>query len=136
MSNSITMQWVQNQTKAMGVSVFEIGADKADSEGSTQREPEMLLRTWDSDSLVESIGWLRLQNLQGRNIYVRAKGEHPLSLLDDLTFEAIQQMKAEGFHPAVVVETSRGNFQAWVNHGELLPKELSTKAARVLSQKL
>jgi RepB DNA-primase from phage plasmid len=135
MSNSITMQSVQSQIKAMGVSVFEIGAYKAASDGSVQKEPEMLLRTWDSESLVESIGWLRLQNLQSRNIYVRPKGEHPLSLLDDLTFEGIEQMKAEGFHPAVVVETSPGNFQAWVNHGELLPKELSTSVARVLSQK-
>jgi hypothetical protein len=95
----------------------------------------MLLRTWDFESLLRSVGWLRLQNLHGRNVYIRPKGEHPLTLLDDLTSEAIEQMKSEGFNPAVVVETSLGNFQAWVNHGEILPKELSTRAARVLSQK-
>ena len=73
--------------------------------------------------------------LRGRNIYIRPHGEHPLSLLDDLTFSPLEQMKSEGFNPAVVVETSLGNFQAWVNHGEVLPKELSTRAARLLSQK-
>jgi hypothetical protein len=44
-------------------------------------------------------------------------------------------MKTAGFNPAVVVETSPGNFQAWLNHGEVLPKELSTRVARVLSEK-
>jgi hypothetical protein len=44
-------------------------------------------------------------------------------------------MKSEGFNPALVVETSLGNFQAWVNHGEVLSRELSTRAARLLSQR-
>jgi hypothetical protein len=84
---------------------------------------------------MKSVGWLRLENLRGRNIYIRPKGEHPLSLLDDLSFEALEQMKSEGFDPAVIVETSLGNFQAWLNHGEILPKEFSSKVARVLAQK-
>src|SRR5579864_6192536 len=112
-----TMRFVEAQIRVMGVPVFEVGAYKPCPAGATHREPEMLLRTWDTDSLLRSVGWLRLQNLQGRNIYIRPMGEHPLSLLDDLTFEAVQRMKAEGFGPAVVVETSLGNFQAWVNHG-------------------
>jgi len=33
------------------------------------------------------------------------------------------------------VETSPGNFQAWLNHGEVLPKELSTFAARHLARR-
>jgi hypothetical protein len=119
----------------MAVSVFEIGAYKPASTGSARHEPEMLMRTWDLDSLIRSLGWLRLQNFQGRNIYIRPKGEHPLSLLDDLTSESVQEMKTAGFNPAVVVETSPGNFQAWINHGEVLPKEFSTRVARALGQK-
>jgi hypothetical protein len=135
MFNAMTVQFVQGQLRAMRVPVFDVGVYKPAGADSAQPEPEMLLRTWDSDSLLRSVGWLRLQNLRGRNIYIRPKGEHPLSLLDDLTFEAIEQMKTEGFSPALVVETSAGNFQAWVHHGEILPKELSTRAARLLSQK-
>ena len=135
MPSAMTMRFVSGQITAMGVPVFEVGAYKPTEAGSGQPEPEMLLRTWDSESLLRSVGWLRLQNLHGRNIYVRPRGEHPLSLLDDLTSEAIEQMKSKGFNPAVVVETSLGNFQAWVNHGEILPRELSTRAARVLCQK-
>jgi len=95
----------------------------------------MLLRTWDAATLLRSVGWLRLQNRDGRNIYIRPLGEYPLSLLDDLTSEAIEEMRSEGFHPAVVVETSLGNFQAWLNHGEILTKAFSSKVARVLAQK-
>ena len=42
---------------------------------------------------------------------------HVLSLIDDFSAEAIARTKAEGFEPAVVVETSPHNFQAWLNHG-------------------
>jgi hypothetical protein len=44
-------------------------------------------------------------------------------------------LKSEGFAPAVVVETSPGNFQAWLRHGEILPKHLSTLAARLLASR-
>lgn len=44
-------------------------------------------------------------------------------------------MKAEGYTPALVVETSPGNFQAWLNHGQILPQRLSTLAARALAEK-
>ena len=57
------------------------------------------------------------------------KGSH-LSLVDNLTAAAVQKMKNEGFTPALLVETSPGNFQAWLNHGQVLQKQLSTLAAR------
>jgi hypothetical protein len=41
-------------------------------------------------------------------------------------------MKAEGFEPAVVVETSPNNFQAWLNHGQVLEGATSTRAAKAL----
>ena len=134
MSTSTTMRFVQGQMLAMGVSVFEVGAYKP-ALGNARQEPEMLLRTWDFESVTRSVGWLKLQNVRGRNIYIRPRGEHQLSLLDDLTQNSLEQMKAEGFSPALVVETSLGNFQAWVNHGQILSKELSTRAARLLSQR-
>jgi hypothetical protein len=50
-----------------------------------------------------------------------------LSLIDDLTAEGIERMKAEGFEPAVVVETSLNNFQAWLNHGQVLESPMGTR---------
>ena len=55
--------------------------------------------------------------------------------MDDLTAEAIDRMKAEGFEPAVVVETSLDNFQAWLNHGQVLEAAMSTRAAKVLVER-
>jgi hypothetical protein len=44
-------------------------------------------------------------------------------------------LKEEGFDPAIVVETSPGNFQVWLNHGEVLSKEISTLASRLLARR-
>ncbi len=44
-------------------------------------------------------------------------------------------MKRAGFAPAVVIETSPGNFQVWVKHPEQLSKELGTAAARKLAER-
>jgi hypothetical protein len=46
----------------------------------------------------------------------------------------VKRMKATGFAPAVVVETSPGNFQAWPKHSRQLPRDLSTLAARSLAE--
>lgn len=131
--NETTQNIVTRQAEAMGVEVFEVGLYKPAVEGSPS-EPEMLPRTWDKATLLKSVGWLKHQNSHGRNIYIRPRGEHHLSLVDDLTGEAIQRMKCEGFRPAVVVETSPGNFQAWLNHGRILSRAESTLAARTLAE--
>ena len=132
--NRLTLDAVTGQAEAMGVEVFEVGLYKPAVEGGPN-EPEMLPRTWDKATLLKSVGWLKYQNSQGRNIYIRPKGEHALSLVDDLTAASVQRMKAGGFEPAVIVETSPGNFQAWLNHGRVLPKAESTLAARALAEK-
>jgi hypothetical protein len=44
-------------------------------------------------------------------------------------------MKAEGFGPATVIETSPGNFQAWLRHGVLLDEATSTRAAKMLAER-
>jgi hypothetical protein len=95
----------------------------------------MFLRTWDKESLFRSISWLRFQNMNGRNIFIRPKGEHQISLIDDLKIDGIKALKAAGFTPALVVQTSPGNFQAWLNHGVILPKDLSPAAARALADR-
>jgi hypothetical protein len=133
--NHRTTTAVERQITAMGADIFEIGLFKPHVPGDPSTEPEMLPRTWDREALLRSVSWLCYQNAHGRNIYVRPKGEHHLSLVDDLTADAVQRMKAEDFAPAVVVETSPGNFQAWLNHGQVLSKQLSTLAARTLAER-
>jgi len=117
----------------MGAEVFEFGLFKLEPD-EPNREPPMLPRTWDVSGLMRSIPWLRLQNSRGRNIYVRPQGEHGLSLVDDLTRAAVEQMKRAGFQPAAVIETSPGNYQAWLKHPERLSKDLGTAVARALAR--
>jgi hypothetical protein len=131
-TDKITFQAVQQQVAAMGVQLFEVGLYKTDA-GST--EAPMIPRVWDAETILKSVPWLRHENLNGRNIYIRPKGEHDLSLVDDLTKDALSVMKDSGFKPALIVETSPGNYQAWLRHPQQLSKEVSTAAARALAEK-
>jgi hypothetical protein len=123
---------VTKQIAAMGSDLLEIGVFKPEENG---QDSSMLLRTWDAETLVRSIPWLRHQNREGRNIYIRPKGEHNLSLVDDLKRENLAAMRQAGFAPATVVETSPGNYQAWLKHSQQLDRETSTATARMLAEK-
>ena len=123
---------VEQQVAAMGSELFEVGLYNPDA-GAT--ESIMIPRVWNSETILKSVAWLRHQNRAGRNIYIRPKGEHDLSMVDDLTTDAISTMRQAGFSPAVVVETSPGNYQVWLKHSERLTKEVSTAAARALAEK-
>jgi len=52
-----------------------------------------------------------------------------------VSLAALARMKDDGFQPAVVVETSPNNFQAWLQHGQVLPEQESSTAARLLAQR-
>ena len=129
MATKNTDEAVRLQSAAMHSEVFEIGLFDPKSSRA------MLPRVWDRDTLLQSISWLRLKNGRGRNIYIRPSGEHRLTLIDDIGWRTVGRLKEEGFDPAIIVETSPGNFQVWLNHGEVLPKEFSTLAARLLARR-
>jgi len=130
MSTTKTTEAVEKQARAMMASAFEVGLfDPNAAQGA------MLPRLWDFDTLLRSVPWLRLKNLEGRNIYIRPSGEHALSLIDDVSLQAVERLKSEGFAPSVILETSPRNFQTWLCHGQILPRHLSTFAARLLASR-
>ena len=58
-------------------------------------------------------------NARGGNIYMRlgpgVRDGHPgIVMIDDLAVGAVEQLRVDGFGPCLVVETSGGNFQAWI----------------------
>ena len=130
MTTSKTADAVEKQGRAMKARTFEVGLFDP-----TAAHGVMLPRLWDLDTLLRSVSWLRLKNLEGRNIYIRPSGEHALSLIDDVSTQTIELLKSEGFAPAVVLETSPRNFQAWLCHGQNLPKHISSFAARLLASR-
>ncbi len=126
-SAEIVERMVRGQLRAMGCERFDLGIlpDVGD----------MILREGQRSIDIEKvIKWLRRENARGAHIYIRPAGTHSLSLIDDLTKEAIDRMKAKGFEPAVVVETSPNNFQVWLNHGQVLDAATSTSAAKQLAE--
>ena len=118
----IVERLVRLQLHAMGCERFDLGI-KRDAGEMILREEQAAL------DIETTIKWLRHENAKGAHVYVRPAGLHALSLIDDLSAEALKRMKAEGFEPAVVVETSSDNFQAWLKHGQVLDAGSSTCAA-------
>jgi len=129
-----TLEAVRVQIEAMHAQVFEVGLYKPNPDADTIRG-EMLPRSWDVEGVIKSVLWLKFQNRDGRNIYVRPKGEHSLSLVDDLSEPDLRKMTQAGFAPALIIETSPKNFQAWLHHGRVLPKDVSSAAARALAER-
>jgi hypothetical protein len=113
----------------MSCELFEIGILRPDG--------LMLLRSpWSAKQVDAALAWLRRENARGAHIFVRPHGAHALSLVDDLNAKAIARMMDAGFQPAVVIETSPGNFQVWLNHGRILfDRTFSTQAAKELARR-
>lgn len=100
-------QWaVKQQLEALGAPLFEVGVFH-DQRG-------MILRTWTTDQVMRSLQWLRYQNAQGNHIYVRPAASLGTVLLDDVKPPAIATLRRDGLQPAVIVETSPGNYQCWI----------------------
>ncbi len=128
MSAAATEAIVREQIKAMGCDAFDIGV--------LRQSGRMLVREhWGEQQILAAVPWLKHENARGAHIFVRPDGEHALSLIDDLTAEAVADMEASGFEPGVLVETSPQNFQAWLNHGRALERELSTCVAKALASR-
>src|ERR1700683_2852932 len=99
---------VRSQLRAMGCALFDLGVRR---DGG-----EMVLREGqDAFAVAEAVKWLRHEKAKGAHFYIRREIIHSLCLLFNLAAESTQRMKAEGFEPAVVVETSPNNFQVWLN---------------------
>jgi DNA primase RepB-like protein len=127
-SRAVAARVAMDQLEALGAECFDIGVKRVDG--------TMILREgWGARQVLKSLLWLRRENLNRGHIYVRPAGAHGLSLIDDLKADALVRMKAEGFTPAAVVETSPGNFQAWLKHGEVLDEAASTRAAKLLAER-
>ena len=119
---------VESQISAMRSERFEVGVLEI---GANRNG---VMRVWKTDQVLQSLGWLKLQNLRGMNINIRPTSHH-LSLLDDLTPDQLASMRSCGFEPSVIVETSPGNYQAWLDHGRELAEEDATHAAQCLARK-
>ncbi len=114
-----------------------MGAERCDIGAYDRSNDEMLLRReWTPAQVEKAIPWLKRMNAQGRDIYIRPTGSSGLYLIDDVPAATVERMRAEGYTPAVVVETSPGNLQAWVRVSDMpLSTEEGTAVARDLAER-
>ena len=99
-----------------------------------QQSARMRLQVCTPAEILADVARLRHQNRQGLDIYIRAYGSIGLVLVDDLTAAALVRMKCEGAVPALVIETSPGNYQAWLGVSPVpIAQELATAVARDLA---
>jgi len=125
-----TTEAVRAQLAGMGAERYGIGA-------YDRRNDAMLLRReWTPAQVEASVGWLRKMNAQGRDIYIRLSGSSGLYIVDDVPAATVERMRAEGYAPAAVVETSPANHQAWVRVADApLSKGEGTAVARDLAER-
>lgn len=121
-----SLEAVQRQVTALGVPRFEVGIRDA-------KTGQMMNREWSLAELEQAVPWLKRMNAKGNDVYIRPAGEHGLVLVDDLTADKISSMAKDGFPSAATIETSPGNYQAWV---KLSDKPLSADVRRVAAQAL
>jgi RepB DNA-primase from phage plasmid len=86
-----------------------------------------------AEAVLARLSLLKNRNARGSHIYVRPTGEHRYTALDDLSETSLALLTGDGFNPCAVVETSAGNFQAWLKHSVVFPKLLGTFAAQTLA---
>ena len=129
--SDLTLQAVVRQLGAMRCAEFRIGV-------FNRKEDIMINKdNLSNEQIINMIPWLKHQNANGKDIYIRPAGDldRALLLVDDLASRRIQEMRLRGVAPACVVETSPRNFQAWVSLGpEPMPKPERKAAARLLAQ--
>ncbi|MCU1226234.1 MAG: traI protein helicase [Edaphobacter sp.] len=86
-------------------------------------------------AVLDQLSLLKHRNARGSHIYVRPSGEHRFTVLDDLNESTLARLSADGFNPCAVIETSTGNFQAWLKHPAVFPKFIGTFAAQTLASR-
>lgn len=121
-----SLEAIQRQIMALGVARFEVGIREA-------KTGQMMNREWSRAEVEQSAAWLKRMNAKGNDIYIRPAGEHGLVLIDDLKPQALERMKADGYAAAATIETSPGNYQAWVKMSD---KPLSAEARSIAAHGL
>jgi hypothetical protein len=124
-----TTRAVATQLAAMGCTRFEVGILDA-------APGKMLIRIWTAAEIEHGMPWLRRENALGHDVYVRPAGSVGLILVDDLDPTASLHLHSDGLGPAVVLETSPRNCQAWVRVSQQpIAPEQATMAARILAER-
>lgn len=123
-----TRSVVARQLRGMGAALYDIGV----------RHPErgMLNREWNATEILYALDWLKRENFKGCDVYVRParSGSSRLVLMDDLDPAMLRKLQAGPYAAAVTVQTSPGNYQAWVKLDAEAPADVRREIAQHLAR--
>ena len=124
-----TYQAVKRQLEQMGGDSFMVGIQFDD------KFKVMEHKHWSKAEVLANIPKLKRDNVRGGNIFIQPKADdHNLILVDDVSFEDLEKMAANGHKAALSVETSPDNYQAWVKMPEPLSEDDRKYTAKLLAQ--
>lgn len=116
---------VEATIKALPSDKYEVGLLRRDVPDG------MMKKEYTGEQLMRAIPYLRRENANGKEVTFRPT-DTAYVLIDDLNDQAVDQMKSNGMKPALVVETSAGNLQAWLR----LPKTIMSSEITMISREL
>ncbi len=116
-----TEQTVHKTLAAIDTPCYDIGI-------LTDRGMFPRMEGFTASECINCLRYLKYRNANGAHIYFRPSGERRFTLLDDLNQTTMNKLTAEGFESCAVIETSPGNFQAWLKHiSRAIPAHLSER---------
>lgn len=122
-----TMVAVKRQLKAMNAPLYEVGLYHREAD-------KMLPRLWTAEEVIKSIAWLKAMNFKGHDIFIRPEGSQGLVFFDDLSRGTIEKMKADGYSPAVIIESSPMNFHGWIRVSDKpIPEVIATGICKTIA---
>ncbi|WP_375263768.1 DNA-primase RepB domain-containing protein [Palleronia sp.] len=113
--------------RAVGAEQYQVMVSTPDRKGGKVER-----QTWTAEQLLKpkNVRWMQQRNANFGGVYIRPM-DRRITLLDDLTADQVTQLEKMNFAPAVVLETSGGNHQAWIR---LLPPEAPEPSQKVATQ--
>ncbi len=123
----LTEQAIIRQLDAMGANSYDI-AVRSERTGQTYIENDLTV-----EQVLAKVPELRKRNGDLNHIDVQPHGPSSLTFIDDLNEEKLERLKAWGWQPAVVVETSPQNYQAWLKHARVLTADEAKLASSIIT---
>lgn len=123
-----TKNAVERQLNAMGCNTYEIGIYHA--------QKGMINKNYTKDEILNSINYLKFQNLNGNNIYIRPAecDNTPIILVDDIDEDNIKKLNDIGINVAIIIETSKNNYQVWIKLHESIAPEIKSQIAKNITK--
>lgn len=106
-ARSLALRSMRRQIAAMDSRAYDVAV--LDRSSSTMQRR----MNWAPEQVLRAVDWLRFENWQGRDVFIRPCVS-ALVLVDDLDTLLVHRLGALGLEPALVVATSPANHQAWI----------------------